>query len=72
MFRVPNNPDQPTFDDTFKVGFWRWLISSAADRKEWARRRNAAVSTMTTSRYLEGKQAAAQAKADEKRRQRDR
>lgn len=42
MFRVPANPDAPTFDDTFTVGFGKWLTSSAAERKEWARRRNAA------------------------------
>lgn len=42
MFRVPRDPNSPTFDDTFKVSFWRWLTSSAADRKEWMRRRNAA------------------------------
>lgn len=50
MFRVPANPDAPTFDDTFKVGFWRWLATSfskngAADRHEWMRRRNAATRT---------------------------
>ena len=42
MFRVPVDGDNPTFDDTFKVGFGKWLTSSAAERKEWARRRNAA------------------------------
>lgn len=42
MFRVPSDPDSPSFDQTFKVGFWRWLTSSGADRKEWARRRNLA------------------------------
>lgn len=42
MFRVPSDADTPTFDQTFKVGFWRWLTSSGTDRKEWGRRRNAA------------------------------
>lgn len=42
MFRVPSNPDSPTFDDTFKVSFGRWLTSKKTDRHEWARRRNAA------------------------------
>jgi hypothetical protein len=40
--RVPSSADNPTYDETFKVGFWRWLTSSKADRVEWARRRNAA------------------------------
>lgn len=42
MFRVPSDPNQPTFDHTFKVGFVRWLSSKPAERKEWMRRRNAA------------------------------
>lgn len=42
MFRVPSDRDAPTFDDTFKIGFFRWLVSKSADRKEWTRRRNAA------------------------------
>lgn len=45
MFRVPANPDNPTFNNTIKIGLWRWLTSSAADRKEWARRRNVAAKT---------------------------
>lgn len=53
MFRVPNSADNPTYDDTFKVGFWRWLTSSAADRKEWARRRNAAIPTSRSVRYAD-------------------
>lgn len=35
MFRVPSSADAPSFDQTFKVGFMRWLTSSAADRHEW-------------------------------------
>jgi hypothetical protein len=40
--RVPTSATEPTFDQTFRVGFWRWLTSSKPDRAEWARRRNAA------------------------------
>lgn len=43
MFRVPINPTTPTFNDTFKVGFFRWLTSKAPQRQEWRRRRDAAV-----------------------------
>lgn len=42
MFRVPSNPQHPTFDDTFNVGFFQWLTSKKPDRLEWQRRRNAA------------------------------
>jgi len=42
MFRVPSDPHNPSFDATFKVGFWHWLFSKKQDRVEWARRRNAA------------------------------
>jgi hypothetical protein len=42
MFRVPSDRDHPTFDDTFKVGFLRWLASRKPERQEWMRRRNAA------------------------------
>ena len=42
MFRVPVSAEAPTFDHTFKVSFGKWLTSSAAERKEWGRRRNAA------------------------------
>lgn len=42
MFRVPASADAPTFDHTFKVGFFRWLSSNGTERIEWARRRNAA------------------------------
>ena len=40
--RVPNDPVEPSFDQTFRVGFWAWLTSSKTDRVEWARRRNVA------------------------------
>lgn len=42
MFRIPVDADTPTFDNTFKVSFRRWMTSSATERKEWARRRNSA------------------------------
>lgn len=42
MFRVPMNPNRPTFDETFKVSFWRWMKSSAYERREWVRRRGSA------------------------------
>ena len=42
MFRVPADAHAPTFDRTFKVGFWQWLTSKGPERKEWMRRRNAA------------------------------
>jgi len=42
MFRVPMDPERPTFDQTFKVGFVQWLTSKADERREWMRRRNAA------------------------------
>jgi|GEM_PF-2599579 len=45
MFRVPSDPDNPSLDDTFKVGFGQWLKSSAAERKEWTRRKTAALRT---------------------------
>jgi hypothetical protein len=50
--RVPTDPTNPTYDQTFTVGFWRWLTSSAAERKEWARRRNAATPTSRSMRKL--------------------
>lgn len=40
--RVPADPQNPTFDNTIKVSFGRWFTSSAADRREWTRRRKAA------------------------------
>jgi hypothetical protein len=42
MFRVPIDSRNPSFDRALKVGFWRWLTSSKAQRAEWQRRRNAA------------------------------
>ncbi|GAA3765610.1 hypothetical protein [Micromonospora maritima] len=42
MFRVPSDPNRPTFDHTFQVGFFRWLTSKKPERLEWQRRRNAA------------------------------
>ncbi|WP_326564543.1 hypothetical protein [Micromonospora peucetia] len=45
MFRVPSDPARPTFDHTFKVGFFQWLTSNKTNRQEWQRRRNAAAQT---------------------------
>jgi GrpB-like predicted nucleotidyltransferase (UPF0157 family) len=42
MFRVPSSGDAPTFDQTFEVGFVRWLTSNATDRREWQVRRQIA------------------------------
>ena len=42
MFRVPNDPVAPTFDDACSVSFWGWLRSGSAERREWRRRRDAA------------------------------
>lgn len=42
MFKVPSDPDAPSFDQTYTVGFMRWLTSSAADRREWRIRRDIA------------------------------
>jgi hypothetical protein len=50
MFRVPADADRPTFDYTFPVSFSRWLTSTAADRREWTRRRNAATRAATSNR----------------------
>lgn len=64
--RVPTDPDNPTYDQTFKVGFWRWLTSSASERKEWARRRNAAIPTSRSIRKIEQAGDWAQRKQDER------
>lgn len=50
--RVPSDPDNPTYDHTFHVGFWRWFTSKGHERKEWARRRNAATHTSASIRKL--------------------
>lgn len=42
MFRVPADPNHPTFDRTFTVSFRQWLFSKAAERNGWLRRRGAA------------------------------
>lgn len=75
--RVPADPNNPTYDNTFNVGFWRWLTSNAAERKEWARRRNAATRTGNVARKLDQaynwageKQAEADARRQQRRRQR--
>lgn len=50
--RVPADPTNPSFDATFKVGFWQWFTSSKVERIEWARRRQAAIHTMPSIRKL--------------------
>jgi hypothetical protein len=52
MFRIPANADAPTFDDTFDVGFFRWLTSKKAERVEWRRRRDAAAKTAAANQRL--------------------
>lgn len=42
MWTVPRNAEDPSYDDAEKIGFWRWLTSSKADRTEWVRRRKIA------------------------------
>jgi hypothetical protein len=43
MVRVPNSGERPTFDDVFTVGLFAWYFRTpAAQRVEWARRRNVA------------------------------
>lgn len=46
MFRVPSDGTYPEV----KISFMRWLTSSAADRREWKRRRNAAAQAAGASR----------------------
>lgn len=64
--RVPSDPNNPTYDSTFNVGFWRWLTSSKDERKEWARRRNAAIPTSGSIRKLKQADEWAGRKQDEK------
>ena len=74
MFRVPVSAEVPTFDETFKVGFGRWLTSKAAERKEWMRRRNAAAKVAQQGQsqrgqaWLDRKQAELKALEERKRR----
>lgn len=62
MLRVPVNPDRPTFDETFKVGFFRWLTSKKTERKEWARRRNAAAKIARDNQLAKQHEARAETK----------
>jgi hypothetical protein len=77
--RVPADPDNPTYDHTFQVGFWRWFTSSKAERVEWARRKRAAISTLPSMRKLKQaedwagrKQAQQDARRAERKHQHDR
>ena len=67
MFKVPTDPDTPTYDHTFTVSFWQWLTSSAADRHEWRRRRDAAIPTSRSVRYASHKAEQAQARTEQRR-----
>jgi hypothetical protein len=52
--RVPlDPPPHSTYDRTEKIGFLRWLTSSAAQRRDWRDRRNAAIHTSATIRRLQ-------------------
>lgn len=48
--KVPSNGLQPSFEDVFRVGFWRWLFSRKAEREEWKRRRNIALQKLRRQR----------------------
>lgn len=41
MFKVPLDPANPTYRHAQTITFWQWLTSSAAQRQEWRRRRDA-------------------------------
>jgi hypothetical protein len=69
MFRVPVSGEEPTFDDTFKVSFWKWLTSKSGERREWAARRNAAAK-LAGANQVKRFDAYAERKAAEKRDQR--
>jgi hypothetical protein len=71
MFRVPTSAENPTFDDTFDVSFWRWLTSKKDERVEWTRRRIAAIPTGGTMRKLEAKRVHAEEMAAAKRAERE-
>jgi hypothetical protein len=57
MFRVPIDSAESTFDDTFKVSFWRWLTSRKPERVEWMRRRNAAAEKAREGQNARGRAA---------------
>ncbi len=63
MFRVPADPRNPTFDAVIKVGFWRWLTSSKAGRREWRRRRDLAARTAGANQRVRAQAAADAARA---------
>lgn len=65
MFKVPNDPRNPTYDNTRTIGFWQWLTSSKADRSEWRRRRDAATHTTRTARTLHAYERHAEARVQE-------
>lgn len=65
MFKVPTDADNPSYDSTFTVSFRQWLTSSAADRKEWQRRKNAAIATSRSVRAARARAEQAGQKAAE-------
>jgi hypothetical protein len=69
MFRVPVSGEEPTFDDTFKISFWRWLTSKSAERREWFNRRRAG-SKLAAANQIKRFDAYAERKAAEKKDQR--
>lgn len=40
--RVPSDPENPTFRDTFRVPIWTWVLYAPDKRHEWTNRRRAA------------------------------
>lgn len=40
--RVPSDPVNPTFDDTFRVPVWRWFSYEKEKRQHWGVRREIA------------------------------
>lgn len=48
--RVPSDPVNPTFDDTFRVPVWRWYLYAKEKRSHWLERRGVA-KTKTRGRH---------------------
>lgn len=66
MFRVPNDFVNPTFDDTRKISFWKWLTSNAYQRHIWRSLRDHATKTAQQNQQDEAVAWAAQ-KIEERR-----
>ena len=41
MFKVPTDPNNPSYKQATKVTFWQWLTSSKQQRQDWRTRRDA-------------------------------